>query len=89
MRSDNCKLAIDSHVGKENKMPVKFKVNGRTVSSPWDFADAIVREMKANYEKVIRRAAATTGAAIRKSGDNFNIEGTPEQIERFTKRLGS
>jgi hypothetical protein len=70
-------------------MPLKIKFKGRTMSSTKALIDAMSREVQTNYEKELRRAAASAGVAIKKSGSNFEIEGTQDQIERFNKRLGS
>ena len=69
-------------------MPVSFKHNGRRVSSAKAMMSGIQRDIEQGIERAIKNAATSVGARTKKTSKGLEIEGSPEQIARLTKRLG-
>ena len=43
--------------------------------------------MAQTVDRALRGAASASGAHIRKTGKGYEIEGTPDQLARFNRRL--
>lgn len=69
-------------------MSVKFKFKGRTFSSASSLQSALRQEMRRNVDQAVRRAASGTGTSVQKTHNGYRLNGSPEQLARFNKRLG-
>lgn len=68
-------------------MTVRFRYKGRTFGSAQSLGAALKRDVAQTLDRNLRNAASGTGARIRKTGQGYEIEGTPEQIARFNRRI--
>lgn len=67
-------------------MKFEMKINGRKVTS----ASQIERELTKAAEHVVEesiRKAAGPGVRIKKTREGYIAEGSPDQIDRLTRRL--
>lgn len=67
-------------------MKFEMKINGRNVTS----ASQIERELLKSAERAIEdsiRKAAGPGVRVKKTHDGYVAEGSPDQIDRLTRRL--
>lgn len=69
------------------KMTMKFRYKGRSFGSAQSLGAALKREMAQTVDRALRSAASSSGARIRKTGQGYEIEGTPNQLVRFNRRL--
>lgn len=65
---------------------VEFKINGRKVS-PSQLGREMQKAVEAHIEDELRKAAGP-GVKMRKTSQGYEFEGSPEEIERLTRRLG-
>ena len=68
-------------------MTVKFRYKGRSFGSAQSLSTALKRDMTQVVDRALRSAASTSGVHIRKTGHGYEIEGTPNQLERFNRRV--
>ncbi|MCE6967079.1 hypothetical protein [Cereibacter sphaeroides] len=68
-------------------MTVKFRYKGRSFGSAQSLGAALTRDMAQTVERALSSAAAASGAHIRKTGQGYEIEGTPDQLARFNRRF--
>lgn len=68
-------------------MSLKFTYKGRTFGSARAMMDAMQRDLRADHERQVRRAASLAGARVRKTPKGFEIEGSADQVARFRDRL--
>lgn len=68
-------------------MALRYKYRGRSFSSARSMIRAMQADAKREHENAIRRAAAGTGLAVRRSGGDLKLSGTADQFDRFNKRL--
>lgn len=66
---------------------MKMTYKGRTVTSGRALANAITRDIEQHIEREVRRAGCSSGVRVRKTSKGFEVEGEPEKIERFYKKL--
>jgi hypothetical protein len=67
-------------------MKFEMKINGRKVTS----ASQIERELTKAAERAVEdgiRKAAEPGVRIKKTREGYIAEGSPDQIDRMTRRL--
>lgn len=67
-------------------MKFEMKINGRKVTS----ASQIERELTKAAERAVEdgiRKAAGPGVRIKKTREGYIAEGSPDQIDRLTRRL--
>lgn len=67
-------------------MSVKMKFNGKQVTNSRQLEREMKKCMEREMESSLRRAARGT-VRIKKTSKGFIAEGTPEQLERFNRRL--
>ena len=68
-------------------MTVKFRYKGRSFGSAQSLGAALKRDMAQTVERAVRNAASGSGARVRKTAQEYEIEGTPEQLARFNRRV--
>ncbi len=67
-------------------MKIEMTINGRKITS----ASQIERELTKAAERAVEdsiRKAAGPGVRIKKTRDGYVAEGSPDQIDRLTRRL--
>ncbi|MTH95370.1 hypothetical protein [Roseibium sp. RKSG952] len=65
---------------------IKMKFNGRNITSSAQLQRELTRSMEKQVEDSLKKAAGP-GVRMKKTRDGYTFEGSPEQIERMTKRL--
>ena len=68
-------------------MTMKFRYKGRSFGSAQSLSAALKRDMAQTVIRALRSAASASGAHIRKTGQGYEIEGTPDQLARFNRRI--
>lgn len=68
-------------------MTVKFRYKDRSFGSAQSLGAALKRNMAQTVVRALRSAASASGAHIRKTGQGYEIEGTPDQLARFNRRI--
>lgn len=67
------------------KMKMTYK--GKPIKSGKALADALKKDIENKVEHRVRRAAAASGLGVKKTREVLSVEGEPEKIEQFTRRL--
>lgn len=65
-----------------------LKYKGRRFSSARSLAGALERDIKAAFEKEVRRTAGASGLIVRKTTKGLEVTGDATKVRRFTDRLG-
>jgi len=65
---------------------IEMRFNGRKITSAAQLQRELTRSMEKHVEDSLKKAAGP-GVRMNKTRDGYTFEGTPEQIERMTKRL--
>lgn len=68
-------------------MMMKFRYKGRSFGSAQSLGAALKRDMAQSVDRALRSAASASGAHIRKTGQGYEIEGTPDQLAHFNRRI--
>jgi hypothetical protein len=68
---------------------IKFemKYGGRTYRSERDLARAMERDMKAAATDELKSMARRSGLTVKSTTDGFEVEGSPDAIQRFQRKL--
>lgn len=72
---------------KVDYMTVKFRYKGRSFGSAQSLGAALKHDMAQTFDRALRNAASGTGAQIRKTGQGYEIKGTPDQLASFNRRI--
>ncbi|MGO4855054.1 hypothetical protein [Phaeovulum sp. W22_SRMD_FR3] len=67
-------------------MKFEMKINGRKVTSASQIECELTKAAKHAVEESIRKAAGP-GVRIKKTREGYIAEGSPDQIDRLTRRL--
>jgi hypothetical protein len=65
---------------------IEMRFNGRKITSAAQLQRELTRSIEKHVEDSLKKAAGP-GVRMNKTRDGYTFEGTPEQIERITKRL--
>ena len=65
---------------------IEMRFNGRKITSGAQLQRELKRSMEKQVEDSLKKAAGP-GVRMKKTRDGYTFEGSPEQIERMTKRL--
>jgi hypothetical protein len=65
---------------------IEMRFNGRKITSAAQLERELTRSMERHVEDSLKKAAGP-GVRMKKTRDGYTFEGSPEQIERMTKRL--
>jgi len=65
---------------------IEMRFNGRKTTSAAQLQRELTRSMEKHVEDSLKKAAGP-GVRMNKTREGYTFEGTPEQIERMTKRL--
>jgi hypothetical protein len=68
-------------------MTVKFRYKGRNFGSAQSLGAALKRDVAQTVDRAVRNVASGSGARVRKTAQGYEIEGTPEQLARFNRRV--
>lgn len=64
-----------------------LKYKGRRYTNGRSLAGALERDVKAAFEKEVRRAAGASGLTVRKTAGGLEVTGDATKVRRFTDRL--
>lgn len=67
-------------------MKIEMTINGRKITSASQIERELTRAAARAVEDSIRKAAGP-GVRIKKTRDGYVAEGSPDQIDRLTRRL--
>ena len=67
-------------------MKFEMKINGRKVTSASQIERELTKAAEQAVEESIRKAAGP-GVRIKKTREGYIAEGSPDQIDRLTRRL--
>jgi hypothetical protein len=65
---------------------IEMRLGGRKITSAAQLQRELTRSMEKHVEDSLKKAAGP-GVRMKKTRDGYTFEGSPEQIERMTKRL--
>lgn len=65
---------------------IEMRFNGRKITSAAQLRRDLTRSIEKHVEDSLKKAAGP-GVRMNKTSGGYTFEGTPEQIERFKKRL--
>lgn len=68
-------------------MTVKFRHKCRSFGSTQSLGAALKRHIAQTVDRAIHGPASASGAHIRKTGQGYSIEGTPDQLAHFNRRI--
>lgn len=80
-------MATTLTLRKADGMAVKFRYKGRSFGSSQSLGAALKRDMAQTVDRALRGAASASGAYVRKTGQGYELEGTPDQLARFQRRF--
>jgi hypothetical protein len=65
---------------------IEMRLNGRKITSAAQLQRELTRSVEKHVEESLKKAAGA-GVRMKKTRESYTFEGSPEQIERMTKRL--
>ena len=65
---------------------MEMRINDRRITSAGELERELTQSLKNHVETTLKKAAGP-GVRLSKTRDGYMAQGTPEQIERFRRRL--